>query len=218
MSDATRLRLGRRPLGWPLTPADVLRLVRSDAHPVALCGAWAGGCDVIAAEPVTVRAAPGPLAEVLDDDFGAPADFHEPGSAVGDRTFGGGWIGYLGYSAGGEALPPTGPHALPAWWFGYYDHVLRRDRATGKWYFEALWTQERADALEARFDELNRRAARLPASAAPADANTIPANTGPANTVPPNTGPAGYEFGPFRLIPGADKHQEAVRKAVEYIH
>ena len=28
----------------------------------------------------------------------------------------------------------------------------------------------------------------------------------------------GYEFGPFRLIPGADRHQEAVRRAVEYIH
>ena len=193
----------------------MLRLVRSDAHPVALCGAWAGGCDVIAAEPVTVRAAPGPLAEVLDDDFGAPADFHEPGSAVGDRTFGGGWIGYLGYSAGGEALSPTGPRALPAWWFGYYDHVLCRDRATGYWHFEALWTQERADALEARFYELNCRAAAVLAvqpSATPAPAATVA-----ADPVPATPAPAAYEFGQFRLIPGADGHQEAVRRAIEYI-
>ena len=143
---------------------------------------------MIAAEPVTVASAPGQLAEVLDGDIG------DLGQAGQDRTFGGGWIGYLGYSAGGEALPPTGPRALPAWWFGYYDNVLRRERATGEWYFEALWTEGRAAALEERYDELTRRAAAGP------DA------------------PAGYEFGTFRLMPSAGRHQEAVRKAVEYIH
>jgi para-aminobenzoate synthetase component I len=194
MSDETRLRLVRRPLGWPLTTADVLRLVRSDAHPVALCGAWAGGGDVIAAAPVTVRTAPGPLAEVFDSDLGTP------GEADRDGAFGGGWIGYLGYSADGEALPPTGPRALPVWWFGYYDHVLRRDRATGEWHFEALWTHERADALEQRFDELNCRAAFVLAGSTPA-----------------GTAPADYKFGPFRLVPGAQRHQEAVGRAVEYI-
>ncbi|MGH3253107.1 MAG: aminodeoxychorismate synthase component I [Trebonia sp.] len=173
----------------------MLRLVREDAHPVALCGAWTGGADVVAAQPVLVRAAPGPLEEVFDAGF--PAGGPDPR----DGAFGGGWIGYLGYSAGGEALPPTGPRALPAWWFGYYDHVLRRDRATGEWHFEALWTQERAAALEERFAELTRRAAPV-----------LP-GTGPAGTVS-----AGYEFGTFHLIPGAAEHQEAVRKAVEYIH
>ena len=43
-----------------------------------------------------------------------------------------------GYNAGGEALPASGPRVLPAWWFGYYDHVLCRDRATGQWFFETL--------------------------------------------------------------------------------
>src|ERR1700753_2919422 len=85
--------VARRPLGWGLTPADVLRLVRNDAHPVALCGAWAGGADVIAANPVAVRAAPGPLNDVLDGDFGHRSE------ASRDAAFGGGWIGYLGYSA-----------------------------------------------------------------------------------------------------------------------
>src|SRR3984885_10152677 len=207
--------VARRPLGWGLTPADVLRLVRNDAHPVALCGAWAGGADVIAAEPVAVRAAPGPLDDVLDSDLG------DPGVAGQDRAFGGGWIGYLGYSAGGEALPPTGAGALPAWWFGYYDHVLRRDRTTGQWHFEALWTQERAEALERRFDELNCRAALVLSGTAPPGAvlaDTGLADNGLAGTVLADKGPAGYEFGPFHLIPGADQHQEAVRKAVEYIH
>jgi len=177
-----------------MTPADVLRLVRTDAHPVALCGAWAGGGDVIAAAPVAVRAAPGPLDEVLDGDFGLGEDGH-------GRAFGGGWIGYLGYSAGGEALPPTGPRALPAWWFGFYDHVLHRDRATGEWYFEALWAAARAGALEERYAELTRRADAAAAEAA-AELGAEP----------------GYELGTFRLIPGAGRHQEAVRRAVEYIH
>src|ERR1700759_4936870 len=188
MSDGTRLHLVRRPLEWALTRADVLRLVRSDAHPVALCGAWAGGGDVIAAEPVAVRTAPGELDEVLDGNFG---------EAGAGRAFGGGWIGYLGYSAGGEALPLTGPRALPAWWFGFYDHVLRRDRGTGEWHFEALWAQDRAGALEERFAELNRRAAAVMAvRALNGSAADGPASNGlaPAGAVPPGDVP-GYAFG-----------------------
>jgi para-aminobenzoate synthetase/4-amino-4-deoxychorismate lyase len=186
MPALSQWRLVRRPLGWTLSPAQVLRLVRADAHPVALCGAWAGGGDVVAAEPVAVRAAPGRLADVLDGDLGETA-------AAGGGAFGGGWIGYLGYGAGGEALPPSGPRALPAWWFGFYDHVLRRDRATGEWHFEALWTGERAAGLEARFAELSRRAA------APAAGRAC-------------------EFSAFRLVPSPHAHQDAVRKAVQYIH
>ena len=196
MSANHGFRLVRRALGWQLGLADVLRLVREDAHPVALSGAWAGGGDLVAAEPVLVRSAPGPLGDVLDAPWptgaGAPADPIDPGA------FGGGWIGYLGYSAAGEALPPAGPRALPAWWFGYYDHVLRRTRASGEWYFEALSAPDRADALDRRLAELTRRATTHV--------------TGPAE------GTRGYAFGPFRLVPGAERHQEAVRRAVEYIH
>ena len=48
----------RRPLRWELAPAEALRLVRDDAHPVALFGTWAGGADVVAAEPASVRSGP----------------------------------------------------------------------------------------------------------------------------------------------------------------
>ena len=172
----------RRPLRWELAPAEALRLVRDDAHPVALLGTWAGGADVVAADPAVVRSAPGPLADVFDP----------PLPAVEDGAFGGGWIGYLGYSAGGEALAPAGPRRLPAWWFGWYDNVLVRDRATGEWFFEALWTDARAAALERRFADLAARA-------------TEPAPRGD------------YAFEPFRLTPGAAGHREAVARAVEYI-
>src|SRR5579864_9170322 len=107
MSAKDGFRLVRRPLGWLLDPADVLRLVREDAHPVALSGTWAGGSDLVAAEPLLVRSAPGPLHDVLDAPWPAGAGDTAGGSAV----FAGGWIGYLGYSAGGEALPPAGPRA-----------------------------------------------------------------------------------------------------------
>src|ERR1700722_7103431 len=144
MSANDGFHLVRRPLGWQLAPADVLRLVREDAHPVALSGTWAGGSDVIAAEPVHVRSAPGPLGDVLDAPWpagaanpGAP-DLGAPDPGVAHPPFGGGWIGYLGYSAGGEALPAAGARALPAWWFGYYDHVLRRMRAPGEGHLNAL--------------------------------------------------------------------------------
>ena len=186
----------RRPLGWRLTPVEVLRLVRTDAHPVALFGTWAGGRDVVAAEPALVRSAPGSLDEVLD----------APLSPAAGCAFGGGWIGYLGYSAGGEALPPTGPRRLPAWWFGWYDHVLVRERATGEWFFEALWTDDRADALERRFADLAGRATALERRFA----DLVSRATAPTTA-------AGYEFSPFRLDPGSAGHQLAVARAVEYI-
>jgi len=180
----------RRPLGWSLAAADVLRLVREDAHPVALSGDWAGGLDVVGSEPVVVREGPGSLEDVFD------APFPVASSATADReglSFGGGWIGYLGYAAGQKELPTRQEGRLPVLWFGFYDHVLVRERATGEWAFEALWTHERDGELERRFAELVRRAEAVPASAA-------------------------YELSPFRLIPGADGHREAVRTAVEYIH
>ena len=118
-----------------------------------------------------------------------------PGPAL--PAFGGGWIGYLGFGHSGKVLPvppaPGGPRQLPAWWFGYYDHVLRRDRSTGRWFFEALWTAGREEALERRFGELCRRA----------EAPVPPAH--------------GYRCGDFLLAPSAAEHKAAVAKAVDYI-
>ena len=179
------------PLDWQLSPADVLRLVRDDPHPVALLGTWAGGSDIVAADPVRVCGAPGPVAEVLDTPL---PDTAGPGAGV---AFGGGWIGYLGFGLTGQFLPvppaPGPPGQLPAWWFGYYDHVLRRDRGTGRWVFEALCTPGRAAALADRFQELSRRA-----------------DLGGGQ-------PRAYSCGTFRLTPSAAEHRAAVRETVSYI-
>src|SRR6516165_66951 len=148
-------RLVCRALDWVLSAADVLRLVRADAHPVALLGAWAGGSDIVASDPVRVCHAPESAREVLDTPLPGLA------GASAQAGFGGGWIGYLGFGMAEQVLPvppaPGDPRQLPAWWFGYYDHVLRRDRISGRWVFEALWTPSRGDALERRFHELSRR-------------------------------------------------------------
>src|SRR5215472_11152652 len=201
-------RVVRRPLGWNLGPVEGLRLVRADAHPVALLGAWADGADVISSEPVLVRSPPCSLGEVLDSPGpsgmtgaeGPAGHAREPGAGLTESTlagFGGGWIGYLGFGHCGEVLPappaPGGPRQLPTWWFGYYDHVLRRDRSTGQWFFEALWTADREEALERRFEELSRRAR---AAAPPA---------------------RGYRCGDFLLTPSAAEHKAAVGRAVDYI-
>jgi para-aminobenzoate synthetase / 4-amino-4-deoxychorismate lyase len=184
------IRLVRRPLNWDLTPVQVLRLVRADPHPVALFGAWAGGCDIVGSRPRLVRSsASGPLDDVLDVALPAPAPPDRDAGA--DPAFGGGWIGYLGYSAAGEALPPAGARRLPAWWFGWYDHVLRRDRATGEWFFEALCTD--GEAMEQRFGDLSRRAAV------------------------PSPDPGDFQCGDFRLVPSPAEHRAAVRRTVEYI-
>ena len=183
-------QLVRRPLDWELSAADVLRLVRADPYPVALMGAWAGGSDIVASGPVRVCCPPRPVGDVLGPPLPGP-----PAGAV--AGFGGGWIGYLGYALAGQFLPvpppPGGPRHLPAYWFAYYDHVLRRDRATGRWAFEALWTPGRAGELERRFGELSRRPHAAPAR------------------------PREYRAGSFRLTPPAGEHRAAVRQAISYI-
>jgi hypothetical protein len=136
MSGRSEFTVVRRPLRWEFAPVEALRLVRNDAHPVALFGTWAGGTDVVASEPARVRSGPGQLADVFDPHLppvAADASFADA-SFGNDASFGGGWIGYLGYSAGGEALAPAGPRRLPPWWFGWYDNVLVRERATGEWF------------------------------------------------------------------------------------
>jgi para-aminobenzoate synthetase/4-amino-4-deoxychorismate lyase len=177
-------RVVRRPLDWDLSAADVLRMVRADAHPVALLGAWADG-DIVASDPVRV-------CQDLDEPFSG-----DLAGLAGDAGFGGGWIGYLGFGAAGGLLPvppaPGEPRRLPACWFGYYDHVLRRDRASGRWSFEALVTPGREGAPERWLGELSRR----------------------VQAARPE--PRAYQCGDFRLIPSPEEHKSAVRRTVSCI-
>src|SRR5258708_38775213 len=81
-------RFLRRALTWDLEPADVLRLVRDDPHPVALVGAWAAGGAVIAPEPHLVRSPPQGLGDGPDS---ACPDRRADARCCGGR---GGCLGY----------------------------------------------------------------------------------------------------------------------------
>jgi para-aminobenzoate synthetase / 4-amino-4-deoxychorismate lyase len=192
---ASRWSLIREALDWSLSPADVLRLVRADAHPAALFGTWAGGSDVVCAEPTAIRCDPQQPWDALDESWPLSAETGQEG--LDGPGFAGGWLGYLGFGLAADVLPvppaPGGAQRLPTAWLGYYDHVLRRDRTSGRWFFEAIVTRERAAALEARLADLRDRARQH----------------GPQ--------PQPYRCGAFGLIPGAAEHRSAVRRAVDYI-
>ncbi|MGZ6709117.1 MAG: chorismate-binding protein [Solirubrobacteraceae bacterium] len=167
--DAASWRLVREPLGalgpWPRVAA----ALRGDRRPLVLAGAWAGGGAILASEPLRVVRGPQALA-MLE---GAPGEGR--GGAVG-----GGWFGWIAYEDG-RALEPTVPPGPPAGIsaateLGYYDHVLRLT-PDGHWFFEALTTDARADALRARLAQLRGRTAS-PGPAALADARWRP--PGPA--------------------------------------
>ncbi len=151
-----RARYERTRLAGSVPAAQAALLVAGDRAPFALTGAWAGGGAIAGSEPLYV-ARPG------DDPF-ALLDVQPKVEIGGEDPFpvavGGGWFGVLGYRLGAlaEAVPPQppAPAPLPGAVLAFYDHVLRSDR-DGAWWFEALWTAERAAALEARRERLAGR-------------------------------------------------------------
>ncbi|HSD76917.1 MAG TPA: hypothetical protein VLA98_05915, partial [Solirubrobacteraceae bacterium] len=188
-----RARLWRIPLEADADPWRAALALRGDERPFALAGRWAGGGAVLGSCPVRV-AAPG------DDPFATLAGTEpvEGAAAAPAGTFGGGWVGFLGYRLGArlEPVPPGPPRPvpLPDFALAFYDHVLRRD-AGGRWWFEALWTPGRDGPRRARLRDLGARLAGLGAPPAPV-----------------------AELGPFAPVaPGAAGHVAAVAACRERI-
>ena len=79
------------------------------------------------------------------------------GAEAAAGAVGGGWFGFLGYNLGArlERVPPPPPRhvPLPDFTLAFYDHVLRL-APDGRWWFEALWTEERDTELTARLELL----------------------------------------------------------------
>jgi para-aminobenzoate synthetase / 4-amino-4-deoxychorismate lyase len=136
-----------------VSAAGACLLLRGDRHPFALAGAWAGGGALIGSEPVRVADASQDPFALLDDQ---PVIEGNPP----DDIVGGGWFGYLGYALGArlEPVPPPPPRPvpLPPFALAFYDHLLHLD-ADGRWWFEALWTDERDAALSDRLELLRAR-------------------------------------------------------------
>ncbi len=140
--------LERVPLRCGFTPAQMLAALADRPLPFALTGSWAGGGAIAGSEPVAVAGEDADPFATLDVLPPLCARDHGHPDAVG-----GGWFGWLGYRLGHriERLPPDPPRpvALPEFQLAYYDNVLRLDPA-GRWWFEALVTEGRRAALQAR--------------------------------------------------------------------
>jgi para-aminobenzoate synthetase / 4-amino-4-deoxychorismate lyase len=180
-----RATLVRRPIDSAIAPTAALRALAGLRDPFALTGAWAGGGVVMGAEPL----------EVVEGE--AVFDAIDRLPAVEGDGIGGGWFGYLGYQLGRAVeripAPRSRPHPLPDGRLAYYDHVVRYDEAARQWSFEALWTPERADAIEAAYTAWRRRLSAPPPALAP------------------------HEIGDFLITPSRAEHEAAIERGLEHI-
>ena len=138
------LRPFRVALESDLAPAEAVACLAGDARPFALVGEWLGGLAVLGSDPVRVAGGD-------EDPFAVIGSQPAVGGGV-ELLVGGGWVGWLGYRLGGliERLPPSPPAPVPRAPFSlaFYDHVVVHDGE--RWWFEALWSDERDAALAAR--------------------------------------------------------------------
>jgi para-aminobenzoate synthetase/4-amino-4-deoxychorismate lyase len=150
----------REPLDATVAPPRAALVLRGEDRPFALIGAWAGGGALLGSEPVRVSGPGDDLFALLDE-----VPELKPGNRAARPVVGGGWVGFLGFEARHRVErghpPPPRPVPLPDGALSYYDHVLRMD-AAGRWWFEALVTPEREEAIERRLGELAARLAVPP--------------------------------------------------------
>jgi len=187
----------REPLGVALDTWRAPLLLRGRTAATALLGDWAGGSRAVLAPGPAVATAAGDVSglESLDRLPLVTAD-GDPGSS---GLVAGGWFGVLGYPLGRRIEPiggpPPRPAPLPDASLAYHDHVLRQD-ADGDWWFEALLTEERAEVIRSRLDELRDHARALQDVGA---------------------GPRPFSTGAWHATPSADGHAAAVDACVERI-
>jgi para-aminobenzoate synthetase/4-amino-4-deoxychorismate lyase len=126
-----------------LEPHEAVARLRGDEHPFALAGEWLGGLTVLGSYPERVADPDADPFCVLES---------QPSVSEGEAAVGGGWVGWLGYGLGSlvEQLPPSAPAPIvcPAFSLAFYDHVVVYDG--GRWWFEGLWSAERAAFLDER--------------------------------------------------------------------
>jgi anthranilate synthase/aminodeoxychorismate synthase-like glutamine amidotransferase len=178
------------PLNTTLTPQEMLRLFRDRDRLVGLVGSWASGGALVAFDPCR-RA---DSLDVLDED--PPAQDGDSGALVG-----GGWFGVLGYQLGRavERLPdpPRRVHATPACELAYYDHVLRFDRRSARWWFEALYRDHNEAQMLTRYRWVREQVAKTDETA---------------------WAPKRFSVGAFDVTPGVTEHRCAISRVLSHIH
>src|SRR6185312_12255712 len=152
-----------------LSAAEAVEWLRGEERPFALIGEWLGGLTVLGSAPAREASADEDPFSVIDSG---------PSVVGGERAVrvGGGWVGWLGYGLGGriERLPPSppAPNPQPDFSLAFYDHVLVHDGE--RWWFEALWSDERDAVLRERLAVWRRRLATMPVLADGAGAVLTP--------------------------------------------
>ena len=172
------MRPFRLPLESDLAPEEAVSWLRGEERAFALVGEWLGGLTVLGSHPARV-ADPGedPFAVIECEPELERLPAPLPGATDG-ALVGGGWVGWLGYGLGSliERLPPSPPAPIPCPPFSlaFYDHVVLHDGS--RWWFEGLWSPERAGLLDGRMAvwEGRMRQPRAPAPA-PAVSDRAPA-------------------------------------------
>ncbi|HJS94719.1 MAG TPA: anthranilate synthase component I family protein, partial [Solirubrobacteraceae bacterium] len=163
------MRPFREALSSELSPAEAVGWLRDEERPFALIGEWLGGLTVLGSAPARVASGDEDPFSVLDGGL----QLCEGDGAV---RVGGGWVGWLGYGLGGriERLPPSppAPNPQPDFSLAFYDHVLMHDGE--RWWFEALWSDERDAVLRGRLSEWRRRLAMMPVLPDRSDAAPTP--------------------------------------------
>jgi para-aminobenzoate synthetase/4-amino-4-deoxychorismate lyase len=133
----------RVPLPSGLQPEQAVLWLREDQRPFALVGDWLGGAALLGSEPVSVASPDADPFSIVES---------RAASTGGEAAVGGGWVGWLGYGLGAriERLPPTPPAPVPQPPFSlaFHDHVVLFDGE--RWWFEALWSEEREGVLHER--------------------------------------------------------------------
>lgn len=183
------------PVRSDLSVSEIARRLCDEPALVVLAGCWSGPGAVIASSPIELVVGQDDPFELLDRQL--PLEARSPQEAGTTGAVGGGWIGYLGYDVGRlvEALPAPPPSVtpLPSFVLGYYDHLLRYDALGRRWWFEALVTPSRRDAIAQRREHLVAQMSLDAPSARP------------------------YAVGGFAATPSRDDHEEAVARTVDHV-
>jgi len=159
-----------------LEPHEAAAWLRGDERPFALAGEWLGGLTLLGSFPERV-------ADPDADPFSVIES--QPSVSEGEVAVGGGWVGWLGYGLGSlvEQLPPSPPAPIvcPAFSLAFYDHIVLHDGE--RWWFEGLWSAERAAFLDERLRVWSERLRTLPAPPATRLTSpfTLAANGGPGH-------------------------------------
>jgi para-aminobenzoate synthetase/4-amino-4-deoxychorismate lyase len=154
----------REPLDGGADPLAAVGWLRGEPRPVALSGDWAGGGLLLSSHPLLTPAPDADPFALLD---ALPFELDPAGEA---GAIGGGWFGWLGFGLARELEPvpppPPRPHPLPRFDLAFHDHLVRCD-GEGRWWFEALWTEARAELLRTRLEQWRARLAGPPPAPGP---------------------------------------------------